>query len=220
MTSIEDWGIRTWLLHSYAWPAVVLRMYPMSRHLGHNYAALWRYGSEHPVRWRKRTPMDIDAEVRKWHESLVGYFTSHTHGDMDKWDFKLDELMSVVLAAPVAQLREFARQLAAALAADPRVPLWIWEPMAKLGDKITGAPDEEVIQLKVALAERIARMVEHEVTPQIFEAIANALKWRDEDTLAKVETALKEGKKPRLKGRESCLFLCVGEGEEEVMVML
>ena len=164
--------------------------------------------------------MNVPDEVEKWHQALAGLFLSHTKQEMDQWDYKMDDLMSVVLAAPVAQLREFAKGLLEALEADQRVPFFLWGPLRGLGDKILGAPDEEVIHLKVELAERIARLAEKDIQPQLSSAVVDALKWRDPGLLEKVEVALKEGQPARLRGRESCLFLEIGDEPELVRVML
>lgn len=215
-----DWGIRTWILRLACYPAIALMTYPMSRMSTRSLTTLWRYGSDKPIRWRKRTAMNVDAEIQKWHQALVGLFLAHTKEEMDQWDYRLDDLMSVILAAPVAQLRELARGLREAMRADPRVPYFLWAPLDGLGDRIIGASDEKVIRLKVEMAERIARLAEVDVQPHLHDAIVNALKWRDEEVLAKVEIALKEGKRARLTGRESCLFLEVGEEPDVVRVML
>lgn len=164
--------------------------------------------------------MDVEAEVAKWHQALKGLFLSHTREQMDQWDYKLDDLMSVILAAPVAQLRDFARRLNETMAADESVPFFLWGPLGGLGEKILGAPDEEVIQLKVELAERIARLAEKDIIPQLSGAVVDALKWREPGLLERAEIALKEGQRARLKGRESCLFLEIGEEPDLVRVML
>ncbi len=164
--------------------------------------------------------MDVEAEIQKWHQALIGLFLSHSREEMDDWDYRVDDLMSVILSAPVAQLREFAKGLLEAMEADPRVPYFLWGPLNGLGEKILGAPDEEVIQLKVQMAESIAKLAEKDIQPQLHDAVVNALKWRDGALLQKVEIALKEGKPARLKGRESCLFLEVGDEAEGVRVML
>ena len=214
-----EWGIRTWLLRLTCVPALYLQHDPFRNNRTETLAVLWSYGSEIPTR-RRRTPVDVEAEIQKWHQALIGLFLSHSREEMDDWDYRVDDLMSVILSAPVAQLREFAKGLLEAMEADPRVPYFLWGPLNGLGEKILGAPDEEVIQLKVQMAESIAKLAEKDIQPQLHDAVVNALKWRDGALLQKVEIALKEGKPARLKGRESCLFLEVGDEAEGVRVML
>lgn len=218
--ALPDWGIRTWLLNLTTYPVAALMVYQLKRWNGDNLAALFRYDSKHPGRGRRRIPVDVDTEVQKWHEALVGLFLAHTKEEMDRWDYRLDDLLTVILAAPVVQLRQFAKELLGAMEADQRVPLFIWSPLKGLGEQILGAPDEGVIKLKVEMAERIARMVERDIQPQLSQAVIDALKWRRPELLEQVEIAVKEGKPARLKGRESCLFLEVGEEPDVARVML
>ncbi|MDP2945875.1 MAG: hypothetical protein Q8N61_00250, partial [bacterium] len=194
---LPDWGIRTWLLNLVCYPAVALSSYPMSRMSGRSLAALFKYGSDRPIRGRRRKPVDVDAEIEKWHQALVGLFLAHTKEQMDRWDYRLDDLMTVILVAPVAQLRQFAKGLLEVMKADERAPLFLWSPLAGLGEHILGAPDEEVIRLKVELAERIARMAEKDIQPQLSQAVVDALKWRSPELLEKVDIALREGKPAR-----------------------
>jgi hypothetical protein len=51
---------------------------------------------------------------------------------------------------------------------------------------------------------------------QLVEAIAGALQWRSGERLEAVKQRLDAGEKPRIRGRESCLFL---EAGEEVVVL-
>lgn len=164
--------------------------------------------------------MNVEEEIAKWHQALKGLFLSHSREEMDAWDYKLDDLMSVILAAPIKQLREMAKGLREVMKNDTSIPYFLWAPLDGLGEKILGAPDEGVIQLKIQLAEYIARVVEKDIQPQLSQVIADSLKWRDEEVLERLTIRLKEGQPARLRGRESCLFLEVGNEPDVVAVML
>lgn len=156
--------------------------------------------------------MDVDAQVTKWLEVIVGLGTAHSKDDVDGFDYQLDDLYEPVLAAPVAQLREFYRQLSIALKKDSRVPYIVWRSWETWSTQILdAAPDQDVIELRESLARDIAERVEKDVQPDITDAIFNALKWRPAEQLEAVQRELREGKKPRVRGRESCLYLEVGD---------
>jgi hypothetical protein len=181
------------------------------------------YALAHPGTRRKEpmTEEQLDALAATWTETMARLITAHTKAEFDAADFETDTLLSPLLILPVAQLRTFAGRLVQNLEADPRIPFLSWRAFANLVEaKVLTAQDAAVVALKQDLAGRIAAMVEEDVRPQIKEAIENALRWRDETTLKAVERTLAAGEKPRLKGRESCLYLLVGEGDGEVKVML
>lgn len=185
---------------------------------------LW-YGCRHPSRGRRRTPVeDMDALLKLWVDVFVELSTAHDKDGQDRAEAKIDTMLTPLLTAPVKQLREFALRLLDELKADPRVPYMVWRSFEVWHEEIIGkAQDEDVKTLKTALAREIAEMVEQDITPDIKDAVVNALQWRSEDALNKIRQAVASGKragaKPRLRGRESCLFLEV-EGTDDVCVML
>jgi hypothetical protein len=69
------------------------------------------------------------------------------------------------------------------------------------------------------LAQEIASLVEQDVKDQLPDALIRALQWRPPEQLEQVKQAVIEsqarGERPRLRGRESCLFLEVGGTEDE-----
>ena len=98
----------------------------------------------------------------------------------------------------------------------------VWMGFEAWGESaIAGAPDDESIKrLKNKLAADIAELVEEDVRDQIPKAIARALRWRDEERLTEIKEQLETGAKPKLVGRQSCLFLEVGRGKKKTSVML
>lgn len=171
------------------------------------------------------TKMNVDEMVSKWTAAIVGMATAHDKDSYDSHDAKADELMTPILSAPIKQVREFYKKLRAALRADPRVPMLVWMGFEAWGEvMVKGAEDDASIKrLKNKLAGEIADLVEMEVQDQIPEAIKRALRWRDPETLQEVKEALQEGAKPKLVGRQSCLFLELDKPKkngEKVSVML
>jgi len=163
---------------------------------------------------KKRTRMDVDALVTQWHQALKVLSTAHDKHAIDKTEYSLDELNRPLLSAPVRQLREFFKKLTVALKADPEIPFFVWS-MFFAWEKVMvdKAQDQEVLVLRDRLAEEIAAMVEKNIVPDIFEALVGALRWRSPEALTHIKTELEKGEKPRLRGRQSCLFLTVGEAE-------
>lgn len=156
--------------------------------------------------------MNVEELVQKWLSAIVGMATAHDKDTYDHHDAKADELMTPILSAPIKQVREFYKKLRAALRADPRVPMLVWMGFEAWGEVVVkGAEDDEAIKrLKNKLAQEIVELVELEIQDQIPEAIRRALRWRDPETLKEVKEALEGGAKPKLIGRQSCLFLeCV-----------
>lgn len=162
--------------------------------------------------------MDIETSADQWVDAMARLCNSHQKHERDQADFDLDQLFTPILTAPVAQLREFAKVLAIKLKAHSGIPYWIWSCYEEVLEKvILTRADEEAIELKVSLAREIAVMAERGLESEDWVgAITNALKWRPPETLERVKGALVQGKKPKLTGKESCLFLDV----EDVRVML
>lgn len=161
---------------------------------------------------KKRIPMDISAMVDGWHRAIVALSTGHDKADVDHAEFAMEELMSPLLTAPVRQLRQFWTQLEVVLKADVRVPFFIWRMFETYGKVVVAtATDQALIELKTTLAREVAELVEQEIQPDLMEALVGALRWRDRETLTQIRDSVKAGVKPKVVGKESCLFLQCGE---------
>jgi hypothetical protein len=162
---------------------------------------------------KRRIPMNVDALVAQWVEVIVELATAHDHARRTAADHQTDDLLGPLLTAPIAQIRQFGQQLAAALKADPRVPFLIWSSFERvLEPLILKGPDGELLALKTQLAAEIATLVERGLDrEELIVAIAGALQWRAPSRLEAVKAKLEQGEKPRIRGRESCLFLEAGD---------
>lgn len=181
---------------------------------------LW-YAIEHPSRGRKRTPMDVSKMVAAWVPIIKGLSIAHTKDQADRCEFEAETHLAPLLTAPVAQIRAFYVELVAALRGDPAVPFFVWSAFEAWHEVILKkAPDEGIIELKTKLAGEVAELVEKDIQPDLKTALIGALQWRSPEDLGEIKAAVQAGGKPRLKGRESCLFLCVPTPSGEAMVML
>jgi hypothetical protein len=180
-----------------------------------------RYGTEVWPR-KRRTPMDVEKLVVAWVPIVRGLSTAHSKDEIDRCEFEAETHLAPLLTAPVKQLREFYAQLCTALRTDPTIPMFVWTAFDAWHEAVVKiAPDEHVRELKVALATEVAELVEKDVMPDIKEALIGALKWRGAEALTEVRDAVKSGAKPRVRGRESCLFLQVPRNDGTmVSVML
>ncbi len=170
---------------------------------------------------KPRVPMDVEALADRWIEAVVGMCLAHDKDAYDAHDARADELLGPLLAAPVRQVREFYARLLEKMHADTRVPMLVWMGFEAWGEvMVKNAPDEGVKRLKNKLAGEIADLVEEDIRDQIPQAVRRALRWRDPEVLQEVKERVEAGAKPRLRGRESCLFLEVGRGKKKVSVML
>lgn len=171
---------------------------------------------------RKMKKMNVQELSDKWVSVLVGMCTAHTKDDFDAHDAKADELMGPILTAPIAQVREFYNLLRQKMKDNPGIPMIVWIGFDAWGESTVkhAQDDKSVKRLKTRLAREIADLVEMQVQDQIPEAIARALRWRDPKTLKEVKQKLKAGAKPKIVGRQSCLFLEIGEGPGKTQVML
>jgi len=181
-----------------------------------NPLSLMAYQARYPSR-RRRIPVDVTTMVQRWVPVIRGIATGHDKDTVDGCEFQLEELLTPMLTAPVKQLREFYAQLVDALKADPTIPWFIWSTFEAWGEEVLSkAPDDDVKELKADLAREVAELVERDVMPDVKEAIAGALRWRSPERLAEIRDKVKGGHKPRLRGRESCLFLHV-DGTEVML---
>jgi hypothetical protein len=169
------------------------------------------YAAEQPSR-RRRIPMDVDAMVEKWLPIIKGLATAHDKATVDRCEFDSEEHLLPLTSAPVSQLRAFYKTLCNRLEADPTIPFFVWRSFRTWGDVILDKlPDGGVKKLRGDLAKRVADMVESQIIPDLNTALVGALQWRDAEQLQKIATAMEGGAKPRMRGRESCLFLEVEE---------
>lgn len=184
---------------------------------GTNLGVLLAYGTTSYSRGRTKTPMDTDKHAALWKDNIARLCMSHSKEGRDRADFESDQLIGPLLTAPVAQLREFATKLASGLETDERIPWIIWSTFQNYIKDILKREDKGVIELKTEMARQIAEMAESGIGREDWiTAMANALQWRSPKALEEVKANLEKGAKPKLTGRESCLFLEVGEA----MVML
>lgn len=216
-------GLRTAVMASLEVPrwAATLRRNAVKKMTDLGYIIRWgaKYGMA--GKRTKRIPVNIDDMVPKWIEAVVGMSTAHDKDDYDAHDAKADELLGPLMTAPIKQVREFYHRLLLAMQEDKRVPFMVWMGFAAWGKHVVeDAPDEGIKRLKRKLAADIAELVEGDIRDQIPQAIQRALMWRDEETLKNVKAKLESGVKPKLRGRESCLFLEAGRGKKKVSVML
>lgn len=203
-------GVRSWLMALPAMPEVFLSVSLDGAGL-RNACFCLGYAMTRPARGKKRTVHDVDTLVGQWKQMLVGFATAHNREQYDEIDFTMDDVLTPILTMPVKQLREFYRKLLVAVKGDPQVPYVVWAAVESMvSEFLEKAPDDDVVELKTKLARQIARQVEKDVEPQVGKAIVNALKWRSPEQLQKIASGLKAGKKARLTGRQSCLFLEVG----------
>ena len=179
------------------------------------------YAVEHPSR-RKRTPMDVNQMVENWLPLIVKLATAHDVDERDSASSQLDEFLTPIIAAPVVQIREFYRELVQRMKADPGVPWAVWRLFEFWGTNVLDKIDkEEVIGLKTELAKRIAENSFAQIPREDWiQSMVGALQWRDPEKLKQLDAAVSAGAKPRVRGKESCLFLVVQVGEAETQVML
>ncbi len=174
------------------------------------------YACEHPSRGRKRKiKMDVDTMVTQWLDLIKKLAVAHDVDEKDAASSKLDDYLMPIVGAPVAQIREFYKKLTAALKADHSIPWAVWKMFDFYGtnilDKIT---TEKELELKKGLAAKIAEHSIKEIPLEDWiQSMVGALMWRDEETLAEIDKKLEGGEKPRVRGKESCLFLTVGQSE-------
>jgi hypothetical protein len=103
-----------------------------------------------------------------------------------------------------------------------KVPYLVWRAYEVWMVQMKDAADEEAIELKQDLAREIVAMVEEDAKAQLSEAMVRALMWRGSGKLEEVKTVVEQekaaGRRVRLRGRESCLFLEAGGTEENPAV--
>ncbi len=205
-TAPPEIGARTLMLYSYDVPRAFYRAgWGESRcrrsaavcinRLG---SIIW-YGDKYPHTGRnKRIAMDIDAMVAQWRKMIVGLALAHDKDEADRHEATVDECLTPILTAPIAQVRELGVKLLATLKADPQVPFLVWRSYEVWVERmVASAPDEGVKDLKMKLAREISDMVEQDVKDQLPEAIVRAMQWRSPETLDKFKRTVEEEKAAR-----------------------
>jgi len=225
-----EYGIRTEIMNSYALPRYFYEKMPKLSAAGRASTLglmIW-YGCRQGRMGRsRRALMDVDVLVEKWKKVIVGLAVAHDKDEADRYEAAIEELLTPILAAPIRQVREFYPKLMKALKEDKRVPFLVWRAYEVWVEQVIAkAPDEDIKELKTDLAREISNMVEQDVKDQIPEALIRALQWRSASTLEEVKQVVAKekeaGRKTRLVGRESCLFLTAGgtDANPEVCVQI
>lgn len=201
------WMVLNWRIRDPARP-----LSDENRKLNVDQMRMWlMYAAEHPSR-RRRKPVDVEAMVEKWMPIIRGLATAHDKATVDRCEFDSEEHLMPLTAAPVKQLREFYTKLCDRLEADPTIPFFVWKSFRTWGDVVLEKlPDKGVKRLRGDLAKKVADLVEADIVPDLNAALVGALQWRDAESLQKMASAVEKGAKPRMVGRESCLFLEVEE---------
>jgi hypothetical protein len=168
----------------------------------------------HPSRKRREPMENLSEFARQWKDVLVKLSISHTREDVDQADYNMEDLFTGLFAMPVKQVREFYDLLLSELKSDESVPYFIWKTVEHWKEQAVGvSQDVEAKMLQAELAGELAAVLEPILSPQLKEALAESLKWKSAETLTKVRSAVEAGEKPKLRGRESCLFLEVAGTE-------
>lgn len=211
-----DWSAREWLVVGSDMVTLMSSEYAYAK--ARTLALLLDYEHRRVVAGgrsgrRKKEPMDVEAMVESWTEVLVALATAHDHETRSRADHQTDDLLRPLLNAPIGQLRQFSAGLAKRLRDDPRVPFMIWSGFHKVIEPLVRiSPEGEVIELREQLANEVAELVEKDLDrAQLVKAIAGALQWRNPKALTAIKSGLEAGEKPKIRGRESCLFLEVGD---------
>lgn len=172
---------------------------------------------------RRKTPVNIPEMIEKWKACIVVLCTAHDKAAIDQAEFGMDELLKPMLTAPVAQIREFYAGLLTALQADERIPFFVWSIFKNWGEYVLekAYKDAPPRRLKRKLAERVAKLsMTKQTRTDMVQALVGALMWRSPEALKDIERDIKDGAKPRVKGRESCIFLVTEGKRGEHTVML
>jgi hypothetical protein len=172
------------------------------------------YGCEHPTR-RKRTSMDVEKTIDAWVPLIKKLAIAHDIDEKDAASSELDSHLLPVIAAPVAEIRKFYRKLTKRLKTDVTIPWAVWRLFEFWGQNVLDRIEKEEVEgLKKELALRIAENTVKQIPQEDWlNAMLGALQWRSPEKLKEIEAGLEAGHKPRVRGKESCLFLSVGEAE-------
>lgn len=191
------------------WP-LILKM-----QCGDKFLSWLAYGFEHPSRGKRKDPMDVQDMVQKWVPLVKQLALAHDIDEKDLASAALDDLLREIITAPVKQLREFYRELTAELKKDKSVPWALWKLFDFWGENVLDKlQTEQEMVLRGELAQQIAeRSIEQIPVKDWIDSMIGALMWRSPERLEEIKAKLDEGHKPRVKGRESCLFLQVDEAE-------
>ena len=91
------------------------------------------------------------------------------------------------------------------------MPYFIWKTVEHWKEQAVGVSQGmESKMLPAELAGELANVLEPVLSPQLRQALTDSLKWKSSEVLEKIGAAVEAGEKPKLRGRESCLFLEVG----------
>jgi hypothetical protein len=194
---------------------LTLGLYPSIMKMAFSkYLSMLAFACEHPSR-RKRSPMDVKKMVENWLPLVKKLAIAHDIDEKDAASSQLDEYLLPVVAAPVAEIRAFYRELTAQLKADPQVPWAVWRLFDFWGENVLDKIQSEgVLELKTEIAKRIAENSMKAIPPQDWiNSMIGALQWRSPEKLKEIEAHLEAGAKPRVRGKESCLFLQVAGSE-------
>jgi len=79
---------------------------------------------------------NVEGLIQEWIEALTAIASAHSDEERVKADARSDELLTALLHAPVAEVRDFTRRLVVALEAEPRVPFIVRSAFKRLLEPI------------------------------------------------------------------------------------
>lgn len=221
-------GVRTNLISTYNIPRFfytnVQGLSPVKQ--VENLGALLWYGVKLGYMTRRNPkPVNIDEMITRWHNAIVLLCLAHDKEDVDRAEATLDACLTPMLTAPIKQIRQFIPRFLDVLKRDKRVPYLVWRAYEVWVEQVLNlSKDEDVKTLKSDIAKKIADLVESDAKEQLPDAIIHALRWRSPEQLQEVATVIEKekraGRRVRLRGRESCLFLEAGGSEDEPKVCI
>lgn len=185
-------------------------------------AVLIRVGTRYPV--KKGGGSMTDEELQKLSEecakSCLNFFSARTKEEFEKADYDTQVITEKAVGLTPEENERVWIWTMEKLETNPNVSYWMIREIKKhfeqgkvlanlLGiQKEPSYPDEK---LRKQLAKEIVEEIRPQLEKDIAKAVEDSLVWRKTKMLKKLKKAVKEERKPvKVTGRESCIFLEVG----------
>src|SRR5258708_14090034 len=128
------------------------------------------YSCEIPSR-RKRVEMDVQEMVGKWVPLVKQLALAHDVDEKDLASSTLDDLLKEVITSPVKQIREFYKELTAAMKKDKSVPWALCKLFDFWGENVLDKLEtEQVMTLPRKLDKQFAERSMRKIAPKYWVA--------------------------------------------------
>lgn len=182
--------------------------------------AQWRFENKFKGRKRHMTEEELRQLARDYLVFALRFAQVKTKEEYDALDYRGQDFLEKMMKMTKKNRERHMSILEEMAEQDPDCPYYLKEQIKQRRMLYRLFPKEPLgvtigLDERKQLAQEVAAMIEPQLKESVVKAVADALAWREKPVLEKLKAKVTK-EAVTLKGRESCIFLEVGQ--EELML--